>query len=67
MLNNEAVDGYFKIIWIVKLGRVWWYQRGNQNPYIEEEQTSQWPKEKVQNDKQRSTKHTHKTKDLNSL
>jgi hypothetical protein len=38
-------------------------QRGNQNPYIEEEQTTQWPKEKVQKDKQRSTKHTHKTKD----
>ena len=38
------------------------YQRGNQNPYIEE-QTTQWPKEKVQKDKQRSTKHTHKTKD----
>jgi hypothetical protein len=43
--------------------RVWRYQRGNQNPYIEEDQTTQWPKEKVQNDKQRSTKHTHKTKD----
>ena len=28
----------------------------------EEEQTTQWPKEKVQKDKQRSTKHTHKTK-----
>jgi hypothetical protein len=39
------------------------YQRGNQNPYIEEEQTTQWPKEKVHKDKQRSTKHTHKTKD----
>jgi len=39
------------------------YQRGNQNPYIEEGQTTQLPKEKVQNDKQRSTKHTHKTKD----
>ena len=26
--------------------RVWRYQRGNQNPYIEEEQTTQWPKEK---------------------
>jgi hypothetical protein len=38
-------------------------QRGNQNPYIEEEQTTQWPKEKTQKDKQRSTKHTHKTKD----
>jgi hypothetical protein len=31
--------------------------------YIEEEQTIQWPKEKVQKDEQRSTKHTHKTKD----
>jgi hypothetical protein len=27
-------------------------QRGNQNPYIEEEQTTQWPKVKVQKDKQ---------------
>jgi len=34
---------------------------GNQNPYIEE-QTTQWPKEEVQKDKQRSTKHTHKIK-----
>jgi hypothetical protein len=39
------------------------YQRGNQNPYIEVEQTKQWPKEKVQKDKQWSTKHTDKTKD----
>jgi len=31
----------------------------------EEEQTTQWPKEKVQKDKQRSTKHTHKTKEAN--
>ena len=36
---------------------------GNQNPYIEEEQTTQRPKEKVQKDKQRSTKHTYKSKD----
>ena len=43
--------------------RVWKYQRGNQNPHMEEEQTTQWPKEKVQKDKQRSTKHTHKTKE----
>jgi len=35
---------------------------GNQNPYIAKEQTTQWPKDKVQKDK-RSTKHTHKTKD----
>ena len=31
--------------------------------YIEEEQITQWPNEKVQMDKQRSTKDTHKTKD----
>jgi len=43
--------------------RVWRYQRGNQNPYIAEVQTTQWSKEKVQKDKQRFTKHTHKTKD----
>jgi len=43
--------------------RVWRYQRGNRNPYIEEEQTTQWPKEKIQKAKQRSTKHTYKTKD----
>jgi len=43
--------------------RVWRCQRRNQNLYIEEEQRTQWPKEKVQKDKQRSTKHTHKTKD----
>ena len=42
-----------------RIGR---YQRGNQNPYIEE-RTTQWLNEKVQKDKQRSTKHTHKTKD----
>ena len=47
--------------------RIWRYQRGNQNPYIEEEQTIQWPKEKVQKDKQRSTKQTYKTKDRVTL
>jgi len=36
---------------------------GNLKPYIKEEQTTQWSKEKVQQDKQRSTKHTYKTKD----
>ena len=39
------------------------YQSGNQNSYIEEEQANQWPKDKEKKDKQRSTKHTHKTKD----
>jgi hypothetical protein len=37
---------------------------GNQDPYIEEKQTTQWPKEKGQKDKQRSIKHTHKTDPL---
>ena len=41
--------------------RAWRYQWGNQNPYIEEEQTTQWPKEKGQKDKQQSTKHRHET------
>ena len=45
----------------MSLRRVWRYQRGNQNPYIEEEQTTQCPKEKMQKDKQRSIKHTYKT------
>ena len=44
-------------------GRVWRYQRDNQNLYIEEEQKIQSTKEKVQIDKKRSTKHTYKTKD----
>ena len=47
----------------IPLRSVWRYQRGNQNPHIKEEQTTQWSKEKVQQDKQRSIKHTHKTKD----
>ena len=55
--------------------RVWRYHRGKHNPYIEKEQTKQWPKEqtkqwpkeqtkqwpkgKGQEDQQRSTQHTH--------
>ena len=31
--------------------------------WVEDGQTTQWPKDIGQNDKQRSTKHTHKTKD----
>ena len=33
------------------------------NPYIKEEQTTQWPNEKVQKNKQQSTKHTYKAND----
>jgi hypothetical protein len=54
---------YYLLRSIGQYRRAWRYQRGNQNPYIEEEQTIKWPKEKVQNDKQRSTMHIHKTKD----
>jgi hypothetical protein len=48
MIIQNPVFGIFCIISML----------GNQNPYIEEEQTKQWPKEKVQKDKQRSTKHS---------
>ena len=41
----------------------WRYQKGNQNSYIEEEQSTQWPKEKVQTNKQWYTKYIYKTKD----
>jgi hypothetical protein len=47
----------------IRVRRALRYQRVNQNPYIEEEQTTQWPKEKVQKDKKRSTKPKHKNKD----
>ena len=69
VISFHDVQKYFPAVgvaqWIcASLRRVWRYQRGNQNPYIEEEQTTQWPKEKVQKDKlKRSTKHTYKTKD----
>ena len=40
------------------------YRRRTDNTMAKrEEQTIQWPKEKAQKDKQRSTKHTYKTKD----
>jgi len=48
---------------LVIIRRVWRYQRVNQNLYIKEEQTTQWPKENKQKDKQQSTKYTYKTKD----
>jgi hypothetical protein len=35
---------------------------GNQTPYIEVEQTTQWPKRK-KSTKGQTTKHTHETKD----
>jgi hypothetical protein len=66
--NNSFTQGIFiyeVLIYVVSLERKKSLKipKGNHNPYIEEEQTTQWPKEKAQKDKQRSTKHTHKTKD----
>ena len=58
--NKKWWDLVNKILTFLR--RVWRYQRGNLNLYIEEEQTTKWPKEKGQKNKQRSTKHTHKTK-----
>ena len=43
----------------LRIWRVWRYQRCHQNAYMEEEQTTQWSKEKVQKKKLRSTNHTH--------
>jgi hypothetical protein len=51
------------ISWLLVGIRVWRYQRGNHNPYIEEEQTTTCPKEQIQKDKQQSTKNTYKAKD----
>jgi hypothetical protein len=40
------------------------YWSGGTNGHIEEEQKTQWPIEKFQKNKQRSTKHIHTTTDL---
>ena len=50
---------YISVFCGVEFRRVWRYQRGNQNPYIEEEQTTQWPKENKQKDKQRYIQNIH--------
>jgi hypothetical protein len=66
MINSDLVQvgGFLRVLHFpISIRRDWRYQRGNQNPYIEEKQTTQWPKEKVQKDKQWSTEHTHKTND----
>ena len=54
MLIDKHVRAYVNdTAWI---RRIRTYYRGNQNPYIGEEQTTKWSKEKVPKDKQRSTK-----------
>ena len=49
-------------LYLCILRRVCRYKSGNPNPYIKDEQTTQWQKEIVRKDKQRSTKHAHQTK-----
>jgi hypothetical protein len=56
ILADEIVNSSMSL-----LIRVWRYKRGNQNPHIKE-QTTQWRKEKVQKEKQRSTKLIYKAK-----
>jgi len=57
--RQDKVDEYIRItVWQQELGYLnetvlRRYQRGNHNPYIEEEQRIQWQKEKVQKEKQR--------------
>jgi hypothetical protein len=48
-MSNYHIDYFLKFHLLVRLVALLRrrYQRGNQNPYIKEEQTTQWPKEKV--------------------
>jgi hypothetical protein len=48
------------LLYLIFVKRVGRYQLGNQNPLIEEGQTTQWPKEKVQRNNLQNI--THKTK-----
>jgi hypothetical protein len=43
---------YLGLCCFTQLSTIFQLNRGGQNPYIEEEQTTHWPKEKVQKDKQ---------------
>ena len=45
----STVVGYTITVKITIVKRACRYQRGNQNPYIEEEQTRQWLKQKRTN------------------
>jgi hypothetical protein len=50
-MMHVSLDWRYELSFKFCLRRVWRYQRGNQNPNIEEVQTTQWPREKVQKDK----------------
>ena len=61
LLTKLKIEPNMKLIMLRKSLKI--PKGGNQNQYIDEEQTTQWLKGKVQKDKQRSTKHIYKTKD----
>ena len=61
--THISISNRFVIVWALhKHNKKSWNipKGGNQNSYLEEEQTTQWPKEKTQKDTQRSTKHSPK-------
>ena len=63
-ITDKRNNVNYKELWgKILIRKVLRYQRSNHNPYIEEEQTTQWPKEKAQKVKQWSTKHTYKSQD----
>ena len=55
--NIIVPEGISIKIWPLNFEKNLKIPKSNQNLYIEEEQTTQWPKEQEQQDKQRSTKH----------
>ena len=63
---TNCIDRFPTLYVVVSAFCVQWEEFGDTKGAIRirESKTTQWPKEKVQKDKQRSTKHTHKTKDL---
>jgi hypothetical protein len=44
---QRHLSGRFLCSFVWGERRVWRYQRGNQNPYIDEEQTTQWPRRNI--------------------
>ena len=51
-ISISETNKYFNVSVSVTKKKVYRYQMDNQNPYIEERQTTQWSKEKEQKDKQ---------------
>jgi hypothetical protein len=56
VITNKFRTRYITLEMWLAIKYVWRYKRRNLKPWIYEEQTIQWPQEKWQKDKQRSTK-----------